>query len=124
MCKLFIQADPALWESQTRSLRIDGVVTSIRLENAFWKILDEIAARDKLTLPSVITRLYHESVEQGHNLNNFTSFLRVCCSRYLSLQLNGLVPEDPDIAIADLDAEDILSKEAALWSDSDERLAV
>jgi Uncharacterized protein related to arylsulfate sulfotransferase involved in siderophore biosynthesis, COG4321 len=31
MCKLFIQADPGLWESHTKSMRIDGVVTSVRL---------------------------------------------------------------------------------------------
>ncbi|WP_438466055.1 hypothetical protein [Marinomonas sp. PE14-40] len=27
MCKLFIQADSQLWQSSTRSLRIDGMVT-------------------------------------------------------------------------------------------------
>ena len=42
MCQLFINADTNLWASHTRSLRIDGVVTSIRLENFFWKILEEI----------------------------------------------------------------------------------
>jgi len=35
MCQLFINADTTLWASHTKSLRIDGVVTSIRLENFF-----------------------------------------------------------------------------------------
>jgi len=35
MCRLFIGADSKLWESHTRSLRIDGVATSIRLEQFF-----------------------------------------------------------------------------------------
>ena len=37
MCKLFIKADPDLWVSTTHSLRIDGMVTSVRLENYFWQ---------------------------------------------------------------------------------------
>ena len=36
MCELLIKADAKLWESTTRSLRIDGMVTSVRLENFFW----------------------------------------------------------------------------------------
>lgn len=113
MCKLFIEADPQLWSSQTRSLRIDGMVTSIRLENAFWKILDEIARRDDLTIPAIITRLYHESIDAGHDMGNFTSFLRVCCSRYLALQLNGEIPQDLSIPICELDADSILHNEKA-----------
>ena len=33
MCKLFVNADPELWVSKTHSLRIDGMVTSVRMEN-------------------------------------------------------------------------------------------
>lgn len=111
MCKLFINADPHLWESSTRSLRIDGMVTSVRLENFFWSTLEEIAARDDMNLPQMITRLHHESIDVGHDLGNFTSFLRVCCGRYLSLQLSGDIPRRADIPIRALDADDILSKE-------------
>ena len=53
MCKLFIGASPDLWEATTRSLRIDGMVTSVRLESYFWCVLEEIAARDSLTLPEM-----------------------------------------------------------------------
>lgn len=108
MCQLFIEADPQLWTSQTRSLRIDGMVTSIRLENAFWAILSEIASRDDMSVPAIITRLYHESIDAGHDMGNFTSFLRVCCSRYLALQLNGQIPKDLNIPISELDAPSIL----------------
>ncbi|MCR4377446.1 MAG: ribbon-helix-helix domain-containing protein [Rhodospirillales bacterium] len=111
MCKLFINADPVMWESSTRSLRIDGMVTSVRLENFFWNTLEEIAARDGMTPPQMITRLYHESIDAKHDLGNFTSFLRVCCGRYLALQLSGDIPARADIPIAALDADAILSKE-------------
>lgn len=111
MCKLFIQADSNLWLSSTRSLRIDGMVTSVRLENNFWSTLEEIAQRDGMNIPQMITRLYHESIDAGHDLGNFTSFLRVCCMRYLALQLSGEIPQRPDISIASLDADQILARE-------------
>jgi predicted DNA-binding ribbon-helix-helix protein len=113
MCKLFINADAQLWDSSTRSLRIDGMVTSVRLENYFWNTLEEIARRDGMQVPQMITRLYHESIDAGHDLGNFTSFLRVCCMRYLALQLKGEIPHQQEVAIASLDAERILAREAA-----------
>lgn len=111
MCKLFIEADPGLWESTTRSLRIERMVTSVRLETFFWSILEEIAARDGMNLVQLITRLHNESIEAGHDLGNFASFLRVCCGRYLALQLSGDIPGDLATPIAALDPDQILHKE-------------
>lgn len=110
MCKLFINADPELWVSRTHSLRIDGMVTSVRMENTFWQVLGEIAERDGMHLPQMITKLYHESIDAGHDLGNFTSFLRVCAMRYLALQLSGDIPRDTRVPIATLNADDILSR--------------
>ncbi|MBB3919463.1 ribbon-helix-helix domain-containing protein [Rhizobium fabae] len=115
MCELFIKADALLWESTTRSLRIDGMVTSVRLENFFWSKLEEIARRDSMNVVQLITRLHHESIDVGHDLGNFTSFLRVCCARYLDLQLTGDIPADLSRPIADLDAPVILSRERARY---------
>ncbi|OBZ92395.1 intracellular proteinase I [Pararhizobium polonicum] len=111
MCRLFIGADPALWQSVTRSVRIDGVATSIRLESFFWSILEDIGDRDGMSVGRLIGRLYVESLEEGHPPENFTSFLRVCCGRYLALQLDGLVPTDRGAKIASLDAQAILARE-------------
>ena len=36
MCDIYVKADPILYESRSRSLRIHGLVTKIRLENLFW----------------------------------------------------------------------------------------
>ncbi|QNQ62722.1 ribbon-helix-helix domain-containing protein [Brucella sp. 6810] len=111
MCRLFIGADAELWQSVTRSLRIDGAVTSVRLENFFWWALEDIAARDNLTVSHLLGKLYDESRNEGHDLDNFASFLRVCCGRYLSLQLNGFVPTEKTTPISALDAQTILARE-------------
>jgi predicted DNA-binding ribbon-helix-helix protein len=114
MCQIFIRADSELYVMRSRSMRLRGVATSIRLENQFWDILEEIGARDGLTLPRLISKLYDElaEAEGGHLLPaNFTSFLRVCCGRYMALQLAGAIPADTRVAISSLDAERVLAAE-------------
>ncbi|EEA95953.1 ribbon-helix-helix domain-containing protein [Pseudovibrio sp. JE062] len=113
MCELFIKADSDLWESTTRSLRIDRMVTSVRLETYFWTILEEIARRDDMSVGQLLTRLHNESIEAGHDLGNFTSFLRVCCLRYLSLQVTDDIPKDKSVPISTLNAPQLLKNERA-----------
>ena len=111
MCQLFIDADPELWASHTRSFRMDGMVTSVRMEDLFWRTLETISARDDLSVPQLLHRLYNESLDAEHDLGNFTSFLRVCCLRYLDLQMRGLIPIEERIQLSQLPASDILSLE-------------
>ena len=75
-------------------MRIDGVVTSIRMETFFWNVLQEIASRDELSLSQLISKLYLESLDADHDVGNFTSFLRVCCGRYLSMITDGYLKRD------------------------------
>jgi predicted DNA-binding ribbon-helix-helix protein len=111
MCQIFINAHPGLYASRSRSLRLHGVSTSIRLENMFWSVLEEIGARDGMTVNQLITKLYDELAEAGLDRTNFTSFLRVCCTRYLSLQLGGRIPSDPAVPIRSLDPAWVLAGE-------------
>lgn len=111
MCQLFIDADPVLWASHTRSFRMDGMVTSVRMEDLFWRTLETIGARDDLSVPQLLHRLYNESLDAEHDLGNFTSFLRVCCLRYLDLQMRGLIPIEERVQLSQLPASDILSIE-------------
>lgn len=113
MCELFIKADADQWRSQAHSLRIDGVATSIRIENHFWDTLTEIGLRDGMSVAQLITRLWHEAMDADHDLGNFTSFLRVCCARYHALIAAGEISADINVAIADHSARDILAREAA-----------
>lgn len=84
MCEIYVKADPILYELRTRSIRIHGIVTSIRLENLSWDILARIASRDGLTTNQLICQLYDEVILQQGKVSNFCSFLRVSCMRYLS----------------------------------------
>ncbi|MBU2978136.1 ribbon-helix-helix domain-containing protein [Alteromonas sp. C1M14] len=112
MCGLFINADPDLWKSTTRSLRIDGVVTSIRMETFFWNILQEIAFRDDLAINQLISKLYLEALDADHDIGNFTSFLRVCCTRYLSMVADGHLQRDSVHPLVDMDAKNLINQEA------------
>jgi predicted DNA-binding ribbon-helix-helix protein len=84
MCEIYIKADPILYESRTRSIRMRGVLTTIRLENLFWDVLTEMAAHESLTTNQLVTKLHDEVVAWRGESVNFASFLRVCCLRYLS----------------------------------------
>ncbi|SDQ69412.1 Predicted DNA-binding protein, contains Ribbon-helix-helix (RHH) domain [Paraburkholderia fungorum] len=102
MCGIYINADPILYESRTRSLRIHGVITTVRLENLFWDVLHEIAARESMTTSQFAVKLYDELIAlRGEMPTNFASFLRVCCLRYLSMRKeNGTNATDatPELA--------------------------
>jgi predicted DNA-binding ribbon-helix-helix protein len=112
MCQLFINADSLLWASKTKSLRIDGVVTSIRLENFFWNVLEEVAFRDDTTVNQMITLLYLESLDADHDIGNFTSFLRVCCSRYLSLIADGAIGRKDKLSLRGINASEVIQQES------------
>ena len=83
MCNLFVTQDTSTYQPETRALRLHGYSTSIRLEAAFWNTLEEIAAKEQLSLARFVAVLYDEIVGKIGNVRNFTSFLRVTCLHYL-----------------------------------------
>ena len=118
MCEIFIRANPASYQSQSRSLRLHGAATSIRLESLFWEVLEELAQRDGMTVNQLITRLHDELTEHRGSeavAGNFSSFLRVCCLRYLMLQGEGRIPADRDVPIRSLDPRAVLDNLPESW---------
>lgn len=111
MCQVFINADPKLYQRRVRSVRLHGQATSIRLENLFWEVLADIARRDGMRVPQLCTKLYDELLAAHGQVDNFASFLRVCCGRYLALQLSGGIPCDASIPINSLNAQRVLATE-------------
>ena len=76
MCSLFAHQPQRDYESQTRSLRISGHSTSIRLELSFWDTLEEIAAKEGLTLAKFLTTLHDEVLSHHGNVTNLASLLK------------------------------------------------
>ncbi|MES2103979.1 MAG: ribbon-helix-helix domain-containing protein [Pseudomonadota bacterium] len=111
MCEIFVKADPALYESRARSIRLHGAVTSIRLENLFWQVLQEVAERDGMNTNQLITKLYDELLEYRGGIDNFSSFLRVCCLRYLSLMVDGDISADKSLPLAGVRGKQLPSAE-------------
>lgn len=82
MCQLFAGQPPGNYQCQTRSLRLNGQCTSIRLEGMFWRTLDQIAESEDLSTPQFISRLHSEMIDIHGEARNFTSLLRCTCLVY------------------------------------------
>ncbi len=83
MCEFFVKADPIQYEQRSRTVRIHGVLTSLRLENMVWDILAEMAEREGRTTNALISLFHDEILAHRGEVPNFASFLRVTCMRYL-----------------------------------------
>jgi predicted DNA-binding ribbon-helix-helix protein len=116
MCEVFISADPESYASRTRSVRLHGVVTSIRLENLYWDVLTEIGERDGMAVVALIEKLYDELVAARGEVGNFASFLRVSALRYMALQAHHRIPMDNAVPIRSLDARAVLHALPAHWA--------
>ena len=83
MCHIFAGQDPDRYACTTRRLRLNGQSTSIRLENAFWAILDEIAGAEGVSTPTFLSTLHAEVLQLRGEPSNFTSLVRCACLRFL-----------------------------------------
>ena len=54
MCHLFASQPPDRYTFETRSIRLNGQSTSIRLERVFWDILEDIAEAERISVPRFI----------------------------------------------------------------------
>lgn len=80
MCQIFAGQCPSRYESVTRRLRLNGQSTSIRLERAFWGILDQIAQEEGISTPAFLSKLHSEVLQQHGEVSNFSSLLRCACT--------------------------------------------
>ena len=82
MCEFFVKADPIQYEQRSRTVRIHGVLTSIRLENMMWDTLAEVAEEEGCTTNALIALFHDEILAHRGELPNFASVLRVTWMRY------------------------------------------
>lgn len=99
MCDFFVKADPILYESRSRTVRIHGVMTSIRVENFVWDTLASLAAEEGLTTNALIVQFHDEILRHRGDVQNFSSFLRVTCMRYLRRKCDELERAAAPIAL-------------------------
>jgi predicted DNA-binding ribbon-helix-helix protein len=79
MCHFFANQHPDSYAFETRSIRLNGQSTSIRLEKIFWRILEQIARRQGMSVPRFISTLHCEVLNLWGEVANFTSHLRCIC---------------------------------------------
>ncbi len=87
MCEVFAGQSPKGYAFETRSVRLSGHVTSVRLETRFWSVLDDLAADQRMSLPLFLTTLYDEALELNGEISNFASLLRCSCLIFLTNQI-------------------------------------
>jgi len=82
MCHLFAGQPAENFAYETRSVRLGGHSTSVRLEAAFWRTLEEMAEAQGTSLAKFLTILHDEFLEVHGEAHNFTSLLRCACLTY------------------------------------------
>ncbi len=82
MCEIFAHQPTENYQFITRSIRIDGHATSVKLEASFWETLEEIAEYQGLSVPRFISTIYKEALEYNGEVTNFASLLRCACLIY------------------------------------------
>ncbi|WP_071797255.1 ribbon-helix-helix domain-containing protein [Natronohydrobacter thiooxidans] len=83
MCQIYAGQDPHRYAATTRRMRINRQSTSIRLENLFWEILDDLAQSEGFSTSAFISKLQDEVVQLHGEPVNFSSLLRCTCLVYL-----------------------------------------
>jgi predicted DNA-binding ribbon-helix-helix protein len=63
------------------------------LERFFWEILEEIAARDGVSVPKFLSILHDEVLEFRGDVTNFASLLRCACLTYVAAKTDGELPD-------------------------------
>lgn len=83
MCQIFAGQSPSNYSFETRSVRLMGHPTSVRLEAKFWVILEQLAVEQNMPMAKFLSALYEEAAEIHGEVSNFASLLRCCCINFL-----------------------------------------
>ena len=86
MCEIIAGQNEEDYRMITRSVRLHGHVTSVRLERFFWEVLEGIARRERFSdIPQLLNKLQDEILDlKGEPPANFAALLRVGCVKYLN----------------------------------------
>ncbi|HYG04931.1 MAG TPA: ribbon-helix-helix domain-containing protein [Stenotrophomonas sp.] len=75
--------DIGLSVPRMRSIRVNGISTCFRLEEIYWRILDDIARRDHVSI-SVLVSSWARHVDLRYGgVPNLSSYIRICCLMHI-----------------------------------------
>lgn len=80
--------------AEKRAIRIHGHSTTIRLERAFWSVVEAMAKEMSLSVPQLIERV-HDTCLMAND-KNLSSCLRVICLKYINVYAADGVPDSAD----------------------------
>jgi predicted DNA-binding ribbon-helix-helix protein len=79
-----------LAQPHSRSVRLNGLATCLRLENVYWNILSKIANSNNCSVNAVLSYIDREVHLRYGGVKNFSGLIRVVCVAHL---LKGECPE-------------------------------
>ncbi len=72
-----------LAQPRSRSVRLNGFATCLRLEEVYWKILERIAAANECSVNAVLSYIDREVHLRHGGVKNFSGLVRVICVVHL-----------------------------------------
>lgn len=67
----------------SRSVRLNGFATCLRLEEIYWKILDRIARANRCSINAVLSHIDRQVHLRYGGVKNFSGLVRVVCVVHL-----------------------------------------
>ncbi|KIH81987.1 hypothetical protein UCMB321_4292 [Pseudomonas batumici] len=86
---LLLDFDIGLAKPVSRSVRLNGFATCLRLEEVYWKVLADIANTHECTVNALLSNVDMEVHLRYGGVKNFSGLIRVVCVVHL-LTLGGL----------------------------------
>jgi predicted DNA-binding ribbon-helix-helix protein len=78
-----------LAQPHSKSVRLNGLATCLRLEEVYWNILSEIAQSNSCSVNAVLSYVDREVHLRYGGVKNFSGLIRVVCVTHL-LKTDGL----------------------------------
>ncbi|RMU03522.1 hypothetical protein ALP34_04090 [Pseudomonas savastanoi pv. glycinea] len=72
-----------LAQPHSKSVRLNGLTTCLRLENVYWNILSGIASSNECSVNAVLSYIDREVHLRHGGVKNFSGLIRVVCVAHL-----------------------------------------
>ena len=100
------QFDINLSVPRMRSLRVNGMSTCFRLEEIYWRLLDEMAARGGVSVSTLVSSWARYVDLRYGGVPNLSSFIRICCLVHLCEHESDSLPLLSGLMSADKQGSD------------------